>query len=207
MFAKTAAIVGATSTALIGWYAHGLHRRLHTDPLTGLANRPALQRAFTRLQRRARPGELVGLLLCDLDDFKTINDVHGHRIGDEVLCSVAADLAGLTAGTRDLAVRLSGDEFAVLLPGLDEVRDAEGTARRYREALTTERVIDGRPMQIGASIGAAVDTAAVTSLSALLEHADLRMYRIKREHHLTRLPADRTAQPTARRRDLPKEAA
>lgn len=208
MLAKTAAIAGAASTALLGWYAHGLHRRLHTDPLTGLANRAGLRRAFERLHRRARPGELAGLLLCDVDHFKAINDTHGHRVGDEVLRRIAADLAELTAGTRNLAVRLSGDEFAVLLPDLDEVRDAESAARRYRTHLTGERVVAGVPMQISVSIGAAVDTAAVTTLSALLEHADTRMYQLKRAHHdLIPFPVRDAAQPTARRRDLPQEAA
>ncbi|GAA4828335.1 hypothetical protein GCM10025787_03400 [Saccharopolyspora rosea] len=205
MFAKTTAIAGVLGTAVAAGYARTLHRRLHTDPLTGLANRPALQRVFAGLQRRARAGELVGLLLCDLDAFKPVNDTHGHRVGDHLLQSIAATLTELTSGTRELAVRLSGDEFAVLLPGLEEVRGAEARARTYRTALAAERLVDGRRLQVTASVGAAVDTARDTTLSALLGHADWRMYQLKPRSRRTAVPAA-PACPTARLRDH-KEAA
>ncbi|MDI2029836.1 GGDEF domain-containing protein [Saccharopolyspora sp. TS4A08] len=207
MFAKSLALAGAAGTVALGWRAHRLHARLHTDELTGLANRAALNRAFARTQRRAAAGELVGLLMCDVDRFKQINDTHGHRTGDHVLRSIATDLSRLTTGTDELAVRLSGDEFVVLLPDLADVRDAEGRARHYRDALACNRVIDGQRMQLTVSVGAAVDTATTTTLSALAGHADARMYELKRHTHLTSLPTTSATCPTTRRRDLPKEAA
>jgi diguanylate cyclase (GGDEF)-like protein len=199
--ALAATTVGGTTVT--GAYARTLFRRLHTDPLTALPNRAALERAFARIQRRARPGELVGLLLGDVDHFKTYNDSRGHRFGDRVLQAIAADLAERATG-RELAVRLHGDEFAVLLPGLPEVRDAEARARTFRAALASTRVLDGQRLEVSMSIGAAVDTARDTSLSALLGHADRRLYGHKRHRTTTPLP---TEPATCRRRDLPKEAA
>lgn len=196
-----AATLGAATT---GMYAHRLHRQLHTDPLTGLANRAALTRAFRQRQRRAGQGELVGLLLVDLDRFKQINDTHGHQFGDHVLRSIATSLRHATAD-GELAVRLHGDEFAVLLPNLAEVRDAEARARVLRARLAEPRAINGQPITATASIGAAVDTTRDTTLPALLHWADSRMYSTKTTRTVTTLTSPPTHAP--RLRDQRKDAA
>ncbi|MCA1191352.1 GGDEF domain-containing protein [Saccharopolyspora sp. 6V] len=194
----------ATGGSAAALYAHRLHHQLHTDPLTKLGNRAALNRVFRRVQRRAGRGGLAGLLLLDVDRFKLINDTHGHRTGDAVLTAIAADLAD-ACRPGEVPIRLHGDEFAVLLTNLDEVRCAELRARELRRHLTTTHVIDGLPLAVSVSIGAAVDTARTSSLPALLGHADTRMYSDKNTQHVTTLPT-RPAVP-ARQRDLPKEAA
>ncbi|WP_433868463.1 diguanylate cyclase domain-containing protein [Saccharopolyspora sp. CA-218241] len=146
---------------------------------------------------------MVGLLLCDVDRFKLINDRHGHRTGDLALRAVAADLAGCCRDA-EVPIRLQGDEFAVLLPHLPEVRDAEARAREFRTALARTHTCDGLLLETSVSVGAAVDTATATTLSALLGWADGRMYGDKRARHLTALPITPAA---TRLRDLPREAA
>lgn len=204
MFARLGLAATTTTAAAAGLYAHRLHRRLHTDELTGLGNRDALQRAFAATQRRSAPGGLVGLLLCDLDRFKQINDRYGHRFGDRALQVVAGELRRFATGA-EVPIRLHGDEFAVLLPNLGEVRSAEARARVLRRQIATgEHTLDGTSVQLSLSVGAAVDTASSTSLSALLNWADGRMYGSKREGRVTTLP---TGCSSARRRDLSGEAA
>ncbi|WP_258348281.1 GGDEF domain-containing protein [Saccharopolyspora gregorii] len=204
MFAELALMATATGGTAAAAYAHRLHHQLHTDPLTKLGNRAALNRVFRRVQRRAGRGGLAGLLLLDVDRFKLINDTHGHRTGDTVLTAIAADLAD-ACRPGEVPIRLHGDEFAVLLTNLDEVRDAELRARELRRHLTATHVIDGLPLAVSVSIGAAVDTARTSSLPALLGHADTRMYSDKRHARVTTLPTIPVV--PARQRDLPKEAA
>lgn len=204
MIARFGLAATTTTAAAAGLYSRTLHRRLHTDRLTSLGNRDALQRAFTRTQRRTQPGGLIGLLLCDLDRFKQINDRYGHRFGDRALQLIAHELRGFATGS-ELPIRLHGDEFAVLLPDLDEVRDAENRARVLRRQIAaTQHALDGVPLQLSLSVGAAVDTANSTSLPALLNWADSRMYSTKHHQRVTTLP---TSGPTPRQRDLTGEAA
>lgn len=204
MFARLALTATTTTAAAAGLYAHRLHRRLHTDELTGLGNRDALQRAFARTQRSSRPGGLVGLLLCDLDRFKQINDRYGHRFGDRALQIVADELCAFVTG-GEVPIRLHGDEFAVLLPDLEAVREGEARARVLRRQIAAgEHTLDGTPLQLSLSVGAAVDTASSTNISALLNWADGRMYGSKNERRVSTLPT-RCSSP--RPRDLSGEAA
>lgn len=204
MIAELAATASTVAAATSGFYARTLHRRLHTDSLTGLTNRAGLQRAFQRNQRRARPGEITGLLLCDLDRFKLINDRYGHRFGDSALRIIANELCRFAVG-GELPIRLHGDEFAMLLPTLYEVRQAESRARALRHQIAAaEHAVNGVPLDLSLSVGAAVDTTTHTSLSALLNWADTRMYRTKHDQRVTTLPVHNSA---SRQRDLPEEAA
>lgn len=159
-------------------HARRLLQRLRTDELTGLGNRAALIRAYRRL--RARPG-LAGVLLLDLDGFKQVNDRHGHRAGDRLLRAVAARL---TTACRpgEMAVRLHGDEFVVLLGPTGPARAA---ARRdaLHTALAGSYRVDGLMVRASASVGVAVAPHGV-GLGELLRAADQDMYAIKRVRHL-----------------------
>lgn len=156
--------------ALLWW------RRLHTDALTGLANRERLVRAFRRARRH---GGTVGVLLLDLDRFKQVNDTHGHAVGNLVLRRVALRLAmACTAG--ELAVRLHGDEFAVLLTRLPFGHTGALTAQRRAAELAASIAApigwDEESVAVSATVGAAVCFAPVADLSALMRAADQRMY-------------------------------
>lgn len=185
------AVLAGLAAATTARRAARLARRLHTDPLTGLPNRDALIACFTRAVRgRRRASSAIGVLLADLDQFKTINDRHGHHIGNLALSVVAERLRAATAGRPELAVRLHGDEFAVLLralpPGPAAQHHAEARAAELAAALAHPVAVAGRPITLGASIGAATCTTTHADLSALLRAADQRMYAHKTSHRPVR---------------------
>ncbi|TQS40846.1 GGDEF domain-containing protein [Cryptosporangium phraense] len=152
------------------------HRAFH-DPLTGLPNRALvhdrLQAALTA-GRDARP---VAFLLVDLDGFKQVNDVYGHKAGDELLCSVAGRLSACVR-QGDTVGRLGGDEFAVILPGLTDSERATDVAARLVDAVRMPVVADGHLVGVGASVGVAyADPGA--NLDDLVRAADTAMYGVK----------------------------
>jgi diguanylate cyclase (GGDEF)-like protein len=159
---------------------HGLvQRQAVTDDLTGLANRRRfLVQLEAEIARSRRSGSQVGIILADLDDFKRVNDTHGHQVGDEALRSFAQILATM-ARDIDLPVRLGGEEFAVLLPDTD-LAGATQLAERLRVALESA-VIGGpsAPIRLTASFGVSAFPAAAAA-EDLLSDADKRLYDAKR---------------------------
>jgi diguanylate cyclase (GGDEF)-like protein len=155
------------------------------DPLTGLANRRALdERLGYEIARHARHGEAFAILALDLDGFKAVNDRFGHDAGDEVLCETAQALVGAVRA-QDTVVRLGGDEFCVLAPQTGEAA-ADHLADRVREALA--RVTTG-VSGLSASIGAAVFPADGTTPDALLAAADQAAIAAKRHRRRERRAA------------------
>jgi len=150
------------------------------DPLTGLRNRRLfMQDLRLQVARSRRYGETAALLVIDLDDFKSVNDTHGHTVGDEVLRSVARALTRRLRET-DLVARLGGDEFAVILPHI-EAEGANVVARGLA------RVIPARGIDVGeqvlhplASVGVALIDGGCESAEQALSQADLAMYEVKR---------------------------
>jgi diguanylate cyclase (GGDEF)-like protein/PAS domain S-box-containing protein len=156
-----------------------IERLARTDALTQLANRQALYDDVPPLLAAARPGQGLGLMLLDLDQFKAINDGMGHGAGDALLRAVAARLSAcLEAG--DLLARLGGDEFVVVLPALQDRTRLDATARRIHRALAEPLGIDGRDVRVTASVGIAVSPDDGEQLEVLLAHADAAMYHAKR---------------------------
>lgn len=152
------------------------HRAMHDD-LTGLPNRVLLQdRLQTALERAARTGCTVAVIFCDLDRFKYVNDVHGHRYGDEVLVATAARLqSAVRAG--DTVCRFGGDEFVVVCEDLSE-SDAYEIAERMQHTLAEPLTIDSVTVEVPASIGIATSVTP-HGPEALLRDADTAMYRAK----------------------------
>jgi diguanylate cyclase (GGDEF)-like protein len=153
-----------------------LHAAATIDPLTGVANR-------TELTSRMRHdgSRLSALLFCDLDDFKAINDRHGHLAGDRVLQAVASRMAG-TARPQDLLVRLGGDEFALWCPDLD-AGEAEELAGRVVDVLEQPVVVEDEAIPLGCSVGLALVDGPVVDeadVDRILGHADRALYRAKR---------------------------
>jgi diguanylate cyclase (GGDEF)-like protein len=150
------------------------------DGLTGLANRRECEAALDReLARAARHDLQLALVLADLDDFKVVNDVHGHPFGDAVLREFAAVLRQ-TARDSDLAGRWGGEEFVLVLPGTDPV-GALRLAERVRGALERRTILapDGRPLRVTASFGVAVFPHA-PGHTQLIASADAALYEAKR---------------------------
>jgi diguanylate cyclase (GGDEF)-like protein/PAS domain S-box-containing protein len=152
------------------------------DQLTGLVNRATFLR---ELERRATGGRPPAVLFVDLDGFKDINDTYGHRYGDAVLEAVA-DMLRRSISGADLAGRLGGDEFAVALTppphtGPSGHADlAASVADHLLAELASPVTVDGRMLQVRASIGIAVPDDAGTAAADLLHRADLAMYAAKR---------------------------
>lgn len=163
----------------------------HTDPLTGLANRRALDDQIAQLLRpstRTRPFKLA---LLDLDSFKPVNDRYGHAFGDKLLCSVAARLRE-TIGSHGLAVRQGGDEFAVLIPPHSPLITAP-LADQLLIALVRPHMIDGHPITVGASVGVALWPDDGADADALFDFADKALYQAKAEAREAAQPANDAA--------------
>ena len=191
--------------------------RAQTDPLTGLANRSRLLDAIedaTETGRRAR--RTVGLVFLDLDDFKHVNDTHGHAAGDRVLVAVANQLRACVR-EEDTVARFAGDEFVVLLE--DTSRDeTHAAARRIAAAFTPLRVVidrdtaaSGHPVTIDVTASVGVTTTDEErsgdplSGEALIRRADHAMYRAKRTGEVVAAFRLDTDGPTLQRKDRERE--
>jgi diguanylate cyclase (GGDEF)-like protein len=158
-----------------------VERQALVDGLTGVANRRACEEALhTEVARAARLQTPFALVLADLDDFKSVNDLHGHAVGDEVLRAFAAILRE-TVRESDVAGRWGGEEFMVLLPGADG-DGAVQFAERVRHALAVRPTAgaDGSPIKVTCSFGVA-ERAKGVDADALYSAADRALYRAKRE--------------------------
>jgi diguanylate cyclase (GGDEF)-like protein len=155
--------------------AAAMHLAL-TDEMTGLSNRRGLITHAPRvLAACARWGHPAALAMCDLNGFKSINDEHGHDVGDAALIEFGEILEHVFTDAGVLA-RLGGDEFVVLMPGADPA-----LIDRLRHALAERNATTKSPYALTTSIGVAVsDPSAPASLSALLAGADTAMYEDKR---------------------------
>jgi len=156
-------------------YAEQLALHSLRDSVTGLANRRLFTDRLTHaLAARGEEADPVVVLICDLDDFKAINDRHGHAVGDQVLSVVAQQLL-TQLGPGDTAARLGGDEFAVLLEGCSAERAMQVAARIVR-ALAQPLSIGSSTVSGCASIGVAHGVPGQNSAEELLRNADVAMY-------------------------------
>jgi diguanylate cyclase (GGDEF)-like protein len=174
-----------------------LREQVKTDGLTGLLNHRACQERLRAELDVALPlDKPVGVALIDLDHFKVINDVHGHSEGDRVLAAAAARLRSVVRDT-DAVGRLGGEEFVLILPGVDAA-GAEDAAERAPAAVA-ELTVRGRPLV--ASAGVAAAPADGTEATVLLENGDAALYWAKRAGRgQTRRYDAGTARPEAEQR-------
>ena len=150
-----------------------------TDPLTGLANRRALNEELgRRIAQWRRRGTVLSLLLVDIDHFKRFNDQHGHQAGDEMLCLVARTLRS-TLREMDVVSRFGGEEFAVVLPETN-LAEAVRAAERIRENVA-QAVLVLREQQLRNTVSIGVAQALETDgADALLRRADDALYAAKK---------------------------
>jgi diguanylate cyclase (GGDEF)-like protein len=151
------------------------------DALTGVLNRAAfLDRLDDALARSARRHQSVGVLFLDLDNFKSVNDTWGHHVGDIVLAEVGSRLRTAMRG-EDCVARFGGDEFTVLVEGLEGDDDVLAVAERVKLALRAPVVTRARTLEVSASMGVAVSGTGEASPFDLLTRVDLAMYWAKAE--------------------------
>ncbi|MBS3956828.1 MAG: diguanylate cyclase [Clostridiales bacterium] len=154
------------------------------DPLTGLWNRRVFaERLVNEFARFRRYGPSLSLLMLDLDGFKAINDTYGHSTGDATLRAVADTIKNVLRET-DIAVRYGGDEFSIILPGVDKTA-AYAVAEKLRIAVSRLRVPAGAEaagiVPVTISVGLASAHSAMTSHEVLFEDADRALYRAKEQ--------------------------
>ena len=156
-----------------------------TDPLTGLPNRRKLSEELKlRTSGQRRGSDAFAFLVLDLDRFKAVNDAHGHPAGDDLLQAVAARLQS-TARAGDVVARLGGDEFAIIAT-MDaahtgpEAMIASHLTKRIVETFETPFVLrNGVSVQVGTSVGVALNDRSVVSPEDLMQRADAALYRAK----------------------------
>jgi diguanylate cyclase (GGDEF)-like protein len=158
-----------------------IRRLAYWDPLTGLPNRAQFRDAVqVALADAAADGLPVAVVMLDLDRFKHVNDVLGYAFGDRLLKGVAARLAVHDLGPGALVARLSGDEFALLLPGSDAVQAmvvAEGVAEVFHLPLK----LDDHTVDVAAGFGVACFPEHAGDADTLINHAEVAMYTAKRK--------------------------
>jgi diguanylate cyclase (GGDEF)-like protein/PAS domain S-box-containing protein len=153
------------------------HQALHDD-LTGLPNRAAVKDLLTTLLATPK-APAIAVLLCDLDNFKRINDSLGHEAGDEVLVTLADRLAAtLPAGC--LAARVSGDEFVVICSDTAPLGGVDAVATKVAALLRGTVLVRGQVLRMSATVGAAVPRGVGTTPADLLRFADAAMFEAKR---------------------------
>ena len=156
-----------------------MEKLAYFDHLTGLPNRLLLKdRLDQALAGARRHQQRLAVLFMDLDRFKSINDTHGHSVGDQLLTEVA-DRIKATLREEDTVSRLGGDEFVIVLPEVRDVRHLETVAGKLVAALSAPYDIDGIPIRTSTSIGIATYPEAGQSANALIKAADKAMYQAK----------------------------
>ncbi|MDA8071828.1 MAG: GGDEF domain-containing protein [Actinomycetota bacterium] len=173
---------GAVTAAVVSGLVSLLRIDGRKDPLTGLANRRSWdERLDEELARAKRAATVFSVAMIDLDEFKMVNDTHGHAAGDQLLRQLATTWQGMVREGGDFLARLGGDEFALLTPGIDEA----GILR------LTDRFNAAAPDGVTFSLGTATWDGTGTA-GDLMRRADQAMYQKKVEHRT----------PTSRRRSV-----
>ena len=131
------------------------------------------------LAQARRDGNLVALLFLDLDNFKSVNDQHGHQMGDRLLRAVAKRLLACVR-TTDTVSRLSGDEFAIILQGPDRIQDIRQVAQKIVDCLSASIRLSRQDIPVQISIGVAVYPKDSSDPRRLLAIADQAMYQAKK---------------------------
>jgi diguanylate cyclase (GGDEF)-like protein len=162
------------------------HERALHDALTELPNRVLLlERLDHAVLRARRSGKTTAILFVDLDRFKSVNDLYGHRVGDDLLIAVAGRITGALRSGDTLA-RLSGDEFVILCEDLNEPAEVDVIAARVVAAIAVPFVVSGHEVNVTASMGIAFSGRGDQLSEQILQDADAAMYQAKRDgggHH------------------------
>ena len=149
------------------------------DTLTGLPNRNMLTFQIEKqLAGSMRDDKLVALMFMDLDDFKKVNDSHGHEVGDKLLKAAAMRISKPIRET-DIASRFGGDEFVVLLSNIENKKQVDIVAQKLIDEFESPIIVDGITFYVSISIGIAITSHSRATPIDLLRHADIAMYEAK----------------------------
>jgi len=156
-----------------------LENLAHYDPLTGCANRSLLDDRFSQAKAHAkRTQTLTAVCFVDLDDFKPVNDLYGHEVGDRLLIEVASRLSKSVRG-EDTVSRLGGDEFLLLLGEVNSVEEVSLSLKRVISAISMPYKEIDKEINISSSIGFVLSSAETDDIDVLIRQADQAMYEAK----------------------------
>jgi len=157
-------------------------RQANSDSLTGLSNRMLFEhRLEMALARSQRSGQDIGVLFLDLNDFKQVNDTHGHAAGDLLLKKIAMRMTQCVR-PYDIVARFGGDEFAILIEDIKDPRDCMTVAQKLIDIIAKPVTLDVGCIRVGVSIGISVcDHKERVEIASLIDQADTAMYRAKEE--------------------------
>lgn len=156
-----------------------LQRMIYQDPLTTLPNRTFFNERLKQMIASSAHGALAGVMMVDLDQFKRVNDTMGHAAGDELLNAAAGRLSACIR-SNDIVARFSGDEFAILLPGVPDLQTLEEIARRIIASFDKRFVLNGTEIYVTCSVGIALYPIDSAEPVDLLKYVDSAMYCAKR---------------------------
>ncbi len=177
----------ASTISLFIIYTKVQNRRIYTDELTGLSNRRQIAREFSRRNDAPDPAWRIYAIMIDADDFKKINDRHGHAAGDRMLVCAAGVLGRLCAQRGDFIARMGGDEFLILATRKsDELFALPGAIEEAVTAFNADAADDSRMLSLSCGV-AVYGEEGVDSLDALLSAADGAMYRNKAARKAARI--------------------
>jgi diguanylate cyclase (GGDEF)-like protein len=188
--------ISAAPTVLIGWMIairvrqtltrielkhEELVRSARIDGLTGLLNRPGFDAvAAEAFEETRRSGQPVSALLCDIDAFRGLNERYGHKAGDQALKNFAEVIEESIGPRSGVLGRQGGDEFVILLPGID-LNEAKMIAERLCEACEARGLVHQHPAaKFTISIGVGTEALGASELGGLLRQTDAALYRAKR---------------------------
>jgi diguanylate cyclase (GGDEF)-like protein/PAS domain S-box-containing protein len=153
------------------------------DALTGLANRSLAKDRFSHAMiNTVRAGEKLGILLCDLNEFKQVNDQYGHHVGDILLTAISKKLTELVR-EGDTVARIGGDEFLIIVERLKTKDELDHLVKKIQKHMQTSFEIEGQTIDARVSIGDACSPADGFTYENLLKVADHRMYREKERYY------------------------
>ena len=176
---KAYVVIDGNEVRLMNENLH-LNDKANNDPLTGLANRTALMQKLQASMARVDEAGSGGLAVCfiDLDRFKPVNDKHGHRVGDKILQSITSRIRSI-ARQGDFLARIGGDEFVLLVHGLENAWEVEPVLNRLLHVTTAPFLADGHSAHLGFSIGVTIYPFDKSDANTLIMHADEAMYKAK----------------------------
>ena len=163
---------------------HHIKQLAEFDPLTSLGNRRRLERRLREcMQEGDELDKSTGILYIDLDRFKYINDVYGHSIGDIILSEFSRRMSQSLDETDSEPFRFGGDEFVILVPGVNNADELMNTAREIQKLIQNPVAVSEMQFNLGASIGIAMYPQDGKDPETLIKHADLAMYEAKGSHN------------------------
>ena len=156
-----------------------LEHQAYHDALTGLPNRRMLERHLEwAISKTKKETERIAVVFIDLDGFKQVNDWFGHNVGDDILKQVAIKM-GNYVRQNDIVARMGGDEFVVVLHGVEDMKGLETSLQHLQKACHCSLDINGRTVTVTASLGVSIFPCDGQSAAALIRKADKAMYLCK----------------------------